>query len=157
VSRSVWFSCLQTDPFGFDLRKRLVSLNTVVTSMAGRGRSAALVEIQVRCVSQQLSLDEVVYVLPVCSSETTSIVLANGKTRHQLDMTKSSGLIFDMLLSSELLGLAKPDPAMYLKAAKLFKCEPGECVMVSAHHDDLRTAKRVYVYRFLTHVQSVVL
>jgi HAD superfamily hydrolase (TIGR01493 family) len=77
--------------------------------------------------------------------ETTSIVLGNGKTRHQLDMTKSAGLNFDMLLSSELLGLAKPDPAMYYKAAGLLKCEPGECVMVSAHHDDLITAKRVYV------------
>jgi HAD superfamily hydrolase (TIGR01493 family) len=99
----------------------------------------------------------VVCVLLVCSSETTSIVLANGKTRHQLDMTKSAGLSFDMLLSSELLGLAKPDPAMYHKAAGLLKCKPEECVMVSAHHDDLRAAKRVYVYCFLTHDQSVVL
>lgn len=60
-------------------------------------------------------------------------------------MAKSSGLSFDMLLSSELLGLAKPNPAMYLKATELLKCRPEECVMVAAHHDDLRAAKKVYV------------
>jgi HAD superfamily hydrolase (TIGR01493 family) len=61
-------------------------------------------------------------------------------------MTKSSGLEFDKLFSSELLGLAKPDPAMYLKVIELLECKPEECVMVAAHHDDLITAKGVYVY-----------
>jgi FMN phosphatase YigB (HAD superfamily) len=97
------------------------------------------------CKSTLSGLDDVVYVLLVCSSETCSIVLADGETRHQLDMTKSAGLSFDMLLSSEILSLAKPDPTMYYKAAGLLKCKPEECVMVSAHHDDLITAKRVYV------------
>jgi len=60
-------------------------------------------------------------------------------------MTKSSGLDFDRLLSSELLGLAKPDPSMYLKAMELLECKPEECVMVAAHHDDLITVKEVYV------------
>jgi len=64
-------------------------------------------------------------------------------------MAKSSGLSFDMLLSSELLGLAKPNPAMYFKAAELLKCKPEECVMVAAHHDDLRAAKKVYVCCYL--------
>ena len=48
-----------------------------------------------------------------------------------------------MLLSSELLGLAKPDPAMYLKVVELLKCKTEECVMVAAHADDLIAAKRV--------------
>jgi HAD superfamily hydrolase (TIGR01493 family) len=48
-----------------------------------------------------------------------------------------------MLLSSELLGLAKPDPAMYLKATELLRRKPDECVMVAAHADDLSAAKRV--------------
>jgi HAD superfamily hydrolase (TIGR01493 family) len=60
-------------------------------------------------------------------------------------MTKSSGLSFNMLLSSELLGLAKPDPAIYLKATELLKCKPEECVMVAAHADDLSAAKEAYV------------
>jgi hypothetical protein len=41
-----------------------------------------------------------------CSSE-TSVVLANGTTRLQLDIVKSSSLPFHMLFSSELLGLTK--------------------------------------------------
>jgi FMN phosphatase YigB (HAD superfamily) len=61
-------------------------------------------------------------------------------------MTESSGLEFDKLLSSELLGLAKLDPAMYLNAIELLNCKPEECVMVAAHHDVLITAKEVYVY-----------
>lgn len=35
------------------------------------------------------------------------VVLANGTTRLQLDITKSSGLHFHMLFSSQLLGLTK--------------------------------------------------
>lgn len=35
------------------------------------------------------------------------VVLANGTTRLQIDITKSSGLQFDTLLSSELLGITK--------------------------------------------------
>lgn len=62
-------------------------------------------------------------------------------------MTKSSGLSFDMLLSSELLGLSKPDPAIYIKAMELLKCTPEECLMVAAHADDLSAAKGVYVCR----------
>jgi len=80
-----------------------------------------------------------------CSSKIISIVLANGTTRNQIDMTKSSGLSFDTLLSSELLGLSKPDPAIYLKAMGLLKCKPEECMMVAAHAEDLSAAKGVYV------------
>jgi hypothetical protein len=36
-----------------------------------------------------------------------SVVLANGTTRLQIDITKSAGVEFDMLLSSELLGMTK--------------------------------------------------
>jgi len=93
---------------------------------------------------ESLCLDETVFVV-ACSSRNTSIVLANGTTRNQLRMTASSGLQFDKLFSSELLGLAKPDPAMYRKVMELLKCKPEECLMVAAHHDDLITAKEVYV------------
>jgi hypothetical protein len=33
--------------------------------------------------------------------------MANGTTRFQMDVTKSSGLDFDMLFSSQLLGHTK--------------------------------------------------
>lgn len=79
-------------------------------------------------------------------------VHVNGSTRWQLDLVKSAGLQFDMLFSSELLGIFKPAPESYAKALKLLKLQPEECVMVAAHARDLRGAKAVgmktlYVYR----------
>jgi 2-haloalkanoic acid dehalogenase type II len=71
------------------------------------------------------------------------IVLANGTTRLQLDIVKSSKLPFHTLFSSQLLGLTKPDPLIYRKAADLVGCKIESCVMVAAHAYDLRAAKTV--------------
>jgi 2-haloacid dehalogenase len=70
-------------------------------------------------------------------------VHANGTTRLQLDIVKSSGLRFDMLFSSELLGFYKPTPENYHKALGLLRLKPEECVTVAAHTSDLRGAKAV--------------
>ncbi|KAJ7155277.1 putative hydrolase [Mycena filopes] len=72
-------------------------------------------------------------------------VHANGTTRLQLDIVRSSGLTgqFDMLFSSELLGCYKPAPENYHKALKLLKLSAGECVTVAAHTTDLKGAKAV--------------
>lgn len=80
-------------------------------------------------------------------------VHANGTTRLQLDIVHSSGLNFDMLFSSELLGCYKPAPENYLKVLDLLKLGPEQCVTVAAHAYDLRGAKAVgmrtvYVYRW---------
>ncbi|KAF2815555.1 haloacid dehalogenase [Mytilinidion resinicola] len=80
------------------------------------------------------------------------VVLANGTTRLQLDIAKSSGLPFHMLFSSELLGLTKPDPEIYWKALRLMGVEPHNAMMVAAHAYDLRAAKTIgletaYIYR----------
>lgn len=80
-------------------------------------------------------------------------VHANGTTRLQLDLAKSSGLRFDMMFSSQLLGVYKPDPEAYNKGLALIKRAPEECVMVAAHAYDLRGAKAVgmktvYIYRW---------
>ncbi|KAI1390230.1 HAD-like protein [Hypoxylon trugodes] len=82
-------------------------------------------------------------------------VLANGTTRLQLDLVRSSGLdgTFSMLFSSELLGVYKPAPEAYEKAMRLVGVRPEEAVMVAAHAYDLRAAKKlglstVYVYRW---------
>ncbi|QDS77119.1 hypothetical protein FKW77_000971 [Venturia effusa] len=82
------------------------------------------------------------------------IVLANGTTRLQLDICKSAGLEMDMLFSSQLLGMTKPDTRIYLKAAELVGAHvgKGECLMVAAHAYDLRAAKKagmgtVYIHR----------
>ncbi|OKL55536.1 hypothetical protein UA08_09193 [Talaromyces atroroseus] len=81
-------------------------------------------------------------------------VLANGTTRLQLDLVRSSGLCeFDMLFSSELLHLAKPDPDFYTSALSLTGYRPEETAMVAAHAYDLRAAgklgiRTVYISRW---------
>lgn len=70
-------------------------------------------------------------------------VHANGTTRLQLDIVRSSGLKFDMLPSSQLLGFYKPAPDNYHRALELLKLTPEECVTVAAHNYDLRGAKAV--------------
>ncbi|KAF2111972.1 haloacid dehalogenase [Lophiotrema nucula] len=80
------------------------------------------------------------------------IVLANGTTRLQLDIAQSSGIPFHMLMSSELLGITKPDPAIYRKAMDLVRLPPESCYMLAAHLYDVQAAKAVgmntiYVHR----------
>lgn len=86
-------------------------------------------------------------------------VHANGSTRLQLDLVKSAGLHFDMLFSSELLGVYKPAPESYETVMKLLKLESDECVMVAAHASDLKGAKAVgmktiYVYRWTDDIRE---
>ncbi|CAG7946048.1 unnamed protein product [Penicillium salamii] len=80
-------------------------------------------------------------------------VHANGTTRLQLDLTRSSGLEFDLLFSSQLLGAYKPNQEAYVKALELVKLPAEEVVLVAAHAYDLRGAKAcglrtVYVHRW---------
>ncbi|KAL8726448.1 MAG: hypothetical protein Q9166_006726 [cf. Caloplaca sp. 2 TL-2023] len=75
-----------------------------------------------------------------------TVVLANGTTRLQLDIIKSSALPFHTLFSSELLGLSKPNPAVYRKCINLMKVKAEDCLMVAAHAYDLRAAKKVWVF-----------
>ena len=70
-------------------------------------------------------------------------VHANGTTRLQLNLVRSSSLKFDLLFSSELLGCYKPAPENYHRALEFLKLRPEECVTVAAHAYDLRGAKAV--------------
>ena len=86
-------------------------------------------------------------------------VHGNGTTRLQLDLTAFAGLRFDMLFSSELLGVYKPNKEAYLKALRLVKLQPDEVVLVAAHAYDLRGAracgmKTVYVHRWTDDVDE---
>lgn len=88
-------------------------------------------------------------------------VHANGTTRLQLDLVKSSGLqgCFDSLFSSELLGTIKPAPESYVKCMGLLTYKPEECLMVAAHAYDTRGAKKVglktvYVYRWTDDIRE---
>ncbi|KAK2037470.1 haloacid dehalogenase [Colletotrichum somersetense] len=86
-------------------------------------------------------------------------VHANGTTRLQLDLVRFSGLGFNMLFSSQLLGVYKPSPDAYNKALELVQLKPGEVVLVAAHAYDLRGAKKVgmktvYVHRWTDDVDE---
>lgn len=80
-------------------------------------------------------------------------VHANGTTRLQLDLCQSSGLSFNMLFSSQLLGVYKPAPESYLKVLRLVNVKPEEAVLVAAHAYDVRGAKTagmktIYIHRW---------
>ncbi|KAF7563620.1 hypothetical protein G7046_g549 [Stylonectria norvegica] len=86
-------------------------------------------------------------------------VHANGTTRLQLDLTRSSGLDFNMLFSSQLLGVYKPHPVAYQKALQLVKLKPEEVVLVAAHAYDLRGAQKcglrtIYIHRWTDDVDE---
>jgi 2-haloalkanoic acid dehalogenase type II len=70
-------------------------------------------------------------------------VHANGTTRLQLNLIRSSGLRFDMLFSSQLLGSYKPAAENYHRALELLKVGADECVTVAAHTSDLAGARAV--------------
>ena len=80
-------------------------------------------------------------------------VFANGTTRLQLDLCKSSGLRFSMLFSSHMMGVYKPAPESYRKVSEMVSVQPEETVMVAAHAYDTRGAKEagmwtVYIHRW---------
>jgi 2-haloalkanoic acid dehalogenase type II len=86
-------------------------------------------------------------------------VHANGTTRLQMDLCRSSGLQFDMLFSSLLLGVYKPDVRAYEKGLELVKLRPDQVVMVAAHAYDLRGAqkcgmKTVYIHRWTDDIEE---
>lgn len=66
--------------------------------------------------------------------------LSNGNVALLLDMARHGRLPWDTILSAELFGHYKPDPEVYLGAAKLLDIAPGELLMVAAHPSDLRAA-----------------
>jgi 2-haloacid dehalogenase len=67
--------------------------------------------------------------------------LSNGTFALLTNMAKRAGLPWDCVLSADLFGAYKPDPATYLGAARLLAIAPSELMMVAAHAGDLRAAR----------------
>jgi len=72
----------------------------------------------------------------------TISTLSNGNVSLLVDMAKYAGLPWDCVLSAELFGKYKPDPAVYLGAARLLGVESDALLMVAAHPSDLAAAQR---------------
>ncbi len=78
--------------------------------------------------------------------------LSNGNVALLVDMAKHGGLPWDTVLSAELFGHYKPDPAVYDGAARLLGLPPERVLMVAAHTSDLAAARArglrtAYVHR----------
>ena len=68
--------------------------------------------------------------------------LSNGNVSLLVDMAKNAQLPWDCVLSAELFGKYKPDPAVYQGAARLLSVAPSAVMMVAAHPSDLVAAQR---------------
>jgi 2-haloacid dehalogenase len=66
--------------------------------------------------------------------------LSNGNVSLLVEMAKAAKLPWDTVLSAELFHHYKPDREVYLGAAELLGCKPGELMMVAAHPSDLKAA-----------------
>lgn len=66
--------------------------------------------------------------------------LSNGHVALLVDLLRFGDLRVDAVLSAQLAGSYKPDPAVYLRAAELLECPPGQAAMVAAHGSDLEAA-----------------
>ncbi len=71
----------------------------------------------------------------------TVATLSNGNVSLLNNMAKNAGLPWDLILSAELFQHYKPDPEVYLGAARLIGIEPAELMLVAAHKSDLRAAQ----------------
>jgi len=67
--------------------------------------------------------------------------LSNGNVALLVYLAKRAGLPWDLILSTELIRLYKPDPETYLLAPYLLDLDPEQVMMVAAHADDLRAAR----------------
>lgn len=68
--------------------------------------------------------------------------LSNGNIGLLVNMAKHGELPWDVVLSGENFQSYKPDPMVYLGAAKTLGLQPGEVMMTAAHLDDLHAAAR---------------
>jgi 2-haloacid dehalogenase len=68
--------------------------------------------------------------------------LSNGNVSLLVGMAKNAQLPWDCVLSAELFGKYKPDPAVYQGAAQLLGVDRGALLMVAAHPSDLAAAQR---------------
>jgi 2-haloacid dehalogenase len=66
--------------------------------------------------------------------------LSNGHVALLVAMARHGGLPWDAVFSAELFGHYKPDPEVYLGAARLLDLPPQALMLVAAHPYDLRAA-----------------
>ncbi|WP_026532334.1 haloacid dehalogenase type II [Arthrobacter sp. H41] len=68
--------------------------------------------------------------------------LSNGNTSLLLNMAKSTGLPWDIILGSDITRAYKPAPESYQRTAALLGMDPGEVMLAAAHNEDLEAAQQ---------------
>jgi 2-haloalkanoic acid dehalogenase type II len=122
--------------------------------------SAEAIDSAIRAWHNQPAWPEVAPALADLKSQGLELfVHANGTTRLQLDLIRPSGLQFDLLMSSQMLGIDIRDTRAFERALELVKLRREEVVKVACHANDLRTAKRaglktVYVKRWTDDIEE---
>ena len=66
--------------------------------------------------------------------------MSNGNISLMADMARHNGFVWDAVLGSEIARDYKPKAGVYLAGCAAFDFEPGDCMMVAAHTDDLVAA-----------------
>jgi 2-haloacid dehalogenase len=66
--------------------------------------------------------------------------MSNGHVRMLVDLARHGGMRFDVIFSAELAGTYKPDPSVYLIAARLLELPPEQVMLVACHEADLAGA-----------------
>lgn len=66
---------------------------------------------------------------------------SNGNIAMMVNLARYAGLPWDTVLGAEIAQDYKPAPAVYIRSAAALGLEPGECLMVAAHNDDLHAAR----------------
>ena len=65
---------------------------------------------------------------------------SNGNISLMVDIARRNGLPWDAILGAEIAGDFKPKPKVYLASCAAFDLAPGDCMMVAAHSNDLKSA-----------------
>ena len=63
--------------------------------------------------------------------------LSNGNTSLLLNMARSAGLPWDVIVGSDMTRTYKPLPQAYLRTADFLGLRPGELMLAAAHNNDL--------------------
>jgi 2-haloacid dehalogenase len=66
--------------------------------------------------------------------------LSNGNIALMVDLARRNDFPWDAILGADIAQDFKPKPRVYLAAAAAFNLEPGQCMLVAAHSNDLAAA-----------------
>jgi len=73
--------------------------------------------------------------------------LSNGNIALMVNLARHAGITWDVILGADFARAYKPDPQVYLSAARALDLPPEACMMVAAHNDDLAAARALGAHR----------